>query len=158
VPRNATNNVAIIKIHTLIKASRARCFDAARDIDLHMQSVSQTDEKAVAGRTSGLIGPGETVTWRARHFGIMQHFTSKISEFDPPSYFQDHMVKGAFKSFIHDHHFIDSNDQTLMIDTLEFHSPLGLLGRVVDALILKSYLKCLLKQRSCTIKTAAESS
>ena len=86
----------------------------------------------------------------------MQHFTSKIFEFDPPSYFQDRMVKGAFKSFIHDHHFIDSNDQTLMIDTLEFHSPFGILGWVVDALILKKYLKHLLEQRCTTIKSAAE--
>jgi ligand-binding SRPBCC domain-containing protein len=149
--------VAIIKIHTLINASTERCFDAARDIDLHMQSVAHTGERAVAGRMSGLIGAGETVTWRARHFGIIQHFTSKISAFDPPRYFQDRMLKGAFKSFVHDHHFNHSNGETLMVDTLEFRSPFGFLGRVVDALILKNYLKRLLKQRSSSIKVAAES-
>ena len=38
---------------------------------------------AVGGRTSGLIGLGEEVTWRARHFGVTQHLTSKITAFDP---------------------------------------------------------------------------
>ena len=41
-------------------------FDLARSIDLHVQSTAQTNERAVAGRTSGLIGLGEEVTWRRR--------------------------------------------------------------------------------------------
>ena len=67
-----------IILETFIHAPIERCFDLARDIDLHADSMKHTGEKAVAGKTSGLIGPGETVTWRARHFGVWQNLTSKI--------------------------------------------------------------------------------
>src|SRR5256885_2925999 len=95
-----------ITIETLIRAAPERCFDAARDLDLHMKSVAHTGERAVAGRLSGLIELGEEVTWRARHFGVTQHFTSRLTAFDRPSHFQDAMQRGAFKSFVHDHTFV----------------------------------------------------
>jgi hypothetical protein len=59
-------------------------FDLARSIDLHLESTAQTNERAVAGRTTGLIGLGEEVTWEATHFGIRQRLTSKITQFDRP--------------------------------------------------------------------------
>ncbi|WP_243227431.1 hypothetical protein [Microbacterium sp. CIAB417] len=48
----------------------AKLFDISLDIDAHVSSMQQSGERAIAGTTSGAIGPGETVTWRARHFGI----------------------------------------------------------------------------------------
>ncbi|MEO8276668.1 MAG: SRPBCC family protein [Thermoanaerobaculia bacterium] len=144
-------------IETSISAAADRCFDAARDMDLHVRSVAHTNERVVAGRSSGLIGLGETVTFRARHFGIVQSFTSKITEFHRPTYFQDRMTKGSFRSFVHDHRFVESLGQTTMTDTVEFRSPLGLLGRLVDKLVLTQYLGRLLRSRATTIKSAAES-
>ncbi len=61
-----------IELSTHINAPIERCFDLARSIDLHMESTKQTGEQAIAGRTSGLIGLGETVTWRAKHLGVWQ--------------------------------------------------------------------------------------
>lgn len=145
-----------IEVVTQIAALAARCFDAARDIDLHMASVAHTGERAVAGRTSGLIGLGETVTWRARHLGVVQHLTSQITAFDPPGYFQDRMVKGAFASFVHDHHFEESNGWTTMTDVIEFRSPLGLLGRLVDRLFLRGYLERLIVHRGNELRRAVE--
>ena len=69
-----------------------------------MVSTSETGEKAIAGRTKGLIELNETVTWRAKHLGVWQNLTSKITEFNSPYYFVDEMVSGAFKSFRHEHH------------------------------------------------------
>src|SRR5215218_8887243 len=56
-----------IEMSTYIAAPRERVFDLARSIDVHQRSLEHTRERAVGGRTSGLIGLGETVTWRARH-------------------------------------------------------------------------------------------
>ena len=145
-----------VMVETSIHASPQQCFDAARDLDLHMKSVAGTKETAVAGRTSGLIELGEEVTWRARHFGIMQHFTSKITAFDPPRYFQDAMQRGAFNSFVHDHFFVGREDHTTMKDVLVFSAPAGLLGRIAEKLILRRYLERLLVRRAVTIKEAAE--
>jgi len=133
-----------------------RCFDAARDLDLHLRSLAHTNERAVAGRTSGLIELGEEVTWRARHFGITQHFTSKITAFDRPRYFQDAMQRGAFKSFVHDHFFISDAGITTMTDVLAFSAPLSILGVIAEKLVLRRYLERLLTTRAAVIREAVE--
>jgi len=145
-----------IVIETVIAASPQACFDAARDLDLHIRSLSHTGEKAIAGRTSGLIELHEEVTWRARHFGVTQNFTSKITAFDPPFYFQDSMQRGAFKSFVHDHLFVAHNSGTRMKDILVFEAPLGVLGLIAERLVLRRYLTRLLLDRAAVIRQAVE--
>jgi len=146
----------LIVLSTHINASIERCFDLARSIDLHMESTKQTGETVIAGRASGLIELGETVTWRARHFGIWQNLTSKITEFDFPNSFTDEMVSGAFKSFRHEHLFYAVNNQTVMKDVFEFESPGGWLGKVANFLFLARYMEKLLMERNRVIKLAAE--
>ena len=146
-----------IELTTLINAPIEKVFDLSRSIDLHMESTKQTGERAIAGKTSGLIGLGETVTWRAKHFGIWQTLTSKIVEFDRPNLFVDEMVSGAFKSFRHEHRFTSSGDQTIMKDIFEFETPLGILGSIFNKLILTHYMTKLLKERNRVIREAAQS-
>ena len=129
----------IIIIKTKIKAKRDIVFDLARSIDLHKLSTKQTNEEAVAGVTSGLIGDSESVTWRAKHFGIYQTLTSQITEFVRPDHFTDEMTKGIFKRFNHKHIFEEHNEITLMTDVFDYESPLGIFGRIADRLFLKSY-------------------
>ena len=62
----------VIELTTYIEAPIERVFDLARSVDAHTASTSQSKERAVAGRTSGLIEQDETVTWEATHFGIKQ--------------------------------------------------------------------------------------
>ncbi len=145
-----------IELTTTIHAPIEKVFDLSRSIDLHTESTKQTGEKAIAGKTSGLIEFGETVTWRAKHFGIWQTLTSKITEFDRPNLFVDEMVSGAFKSFRHEHRFTTSGDQTIMKDVFEFESPLGILGQIFNKLILTGYMTKLLKERNRVIRTVAE--
>jgi ligand-binding SRPBCC domain-containing protein len=145
-----------IELITIIDAPIEKCFDLARSIDLHMESTKQTGEQAIAGRTSGLIELSETVTWRAKHFGIWQKLTSKITEFDRPNFFADEMVEGAFKSFRHEHYFLSRHGETLMKDIFIFESPGWILGRLFNRLILTRYMTKLLIQRNKVIKAAAE--
>ena len=145
-----------IELFTQINAPIEIVFDLSRSIDLHMESTKQTGERAIAGRTSGLIGLGETVTWRAKHFGIWQNLTSKITEYQYPDYFVDEMVSGAFKSFRHEHHFSTIDGQTLMKDLFVFESPFGLFGKFFNWLVLKKYMTGLLVERNRVIKEAAE--
>ena len=146
----------LIELETEVRAPRERCFDLARDIDLHVASMKGTGERAVDGRMTGLIGLGEEVTWEARHLGVRQRFTSRITAFQSPGYFQDCMVRGAFRSFVHDHYFEARGRNTLMRDVVAFRSPLGSLGRVVDAVFLSRYLHALLLERQQVVKAAAE--
>jgi ligand-binding SRPBCC domain-containing protein len=145
-----------IELTTVINAPIALCFNIARDIDIHVASTAHTGERAIAGRTSGLIELGETVTWRAKHFGIWQNLTSKITDFSFPDFFADELVDGAFKSFRHEHYFTGDNKQTIMRDVFVFESPLGVLGKLADWLFLKRYMKGLLVKRNLVIKEEAE--
>ena len=139
-----------------IYAPRDICFDVARDIDIHTQSTSQTNERAIGGVTSGLIELNETVTWEAVHFGIKQNLTVRITEFDFPNRFVDEMEKGAFKRFYHVHEFIEKPNGTLMLDTFDYTSPFGFMGKIADRLFLEQYMREFLVTRNRYIKKVAE--
>ena len=146
----------IIRIVTPIAAPIERCFDLARDIDFHTRSLDHTGEKAVAGRTSGLIGLGESVTWEARHLGVRQRLTVAITAFDRPAYFRDEMTAGAFRAMAHDHRFEERDGVTVMTDEMVFRSPFGPLGWLVDRLFLAGYMRRILESRCEAIKREAE--
>tara|TARA_B100000809_G_C15075736_1_gene507736 strand:- start:497 stop:961 length:465 start_codon:yes stop_codon:yes gene_type:complete len=145
-----------IIIKTQIKADIQTCFNLSRNIDFHKSSMEHSNEKAIAGKTSGLIGLGEWVTWQARHFGIRQQLTSKITEFESPNYFVDDMVSGAFKSFKHEHIFSSEEKGTLMIDKFHFESPFGVFGKIANILFLERYMTNLLTTRNVFLKQKAE--
>jgi ligand-binding SRPBCC domain-containing protein len=147
----------LIEISTLISAPRNRVFDLARSIDAHQDSTEGTQERAIAGVTSGLMGLNDEVTWEARHLGLRQRLTVRVTAFDRPQHFQDVMVTGAFKSMKHDHEFFEHLVGTRMVDRFEFQSPLGILGRAVDQLFLRAYMKRFLVHRNGILKKLAES-
>lgn len=148
--------MARIILRTEINAPVARCFDLSRSIDLHQQSTAHTEEKAIAGRASGLIELGETVTWEAKHFGIRQQLTSKITEFKYADFFVDEMQKGAFKHIYHLHQFQREGEKTIMLDDFQFSSLFCFLGKIAEALFLKRYLRKFLMERNQMIKRFAE--
>lgn len=147
----------VIELQTIIHASPEICFDLSRSIDLHKISTKHTGEEAIGGVTSGLIGPNESVSWRARHFGVQQTLTTCITEYNRPDMFVDEMVSGAFRRFRHEHHFRRIEEGTRMIDYFDYTSPLGLLGKLADYLFLKRYMTRLLMKRNLIIKEFAES-
>ena len=146
----------VIALETQIKSVIEICFDLSRSIDLHQISTAKTNEKAVDGRTSGLLSIGEFVTWQATHFGITQKLTSKITAFNRPFYFRDEQLKGAFKSIVHDHYFETHKDKVIVKETFKFQSPFGLMGKIFDRFILVDYLRKLLIHRNNIIKEYAE--
>ena len=147
----------LIKLSTVISAPRERVFDLACSIDAHQDSTEGTQERAIAGVTSGLIGLNDEVTWEARHLGLRQRLTVRVTGFDRPQHFQDIMVAGAFKSMRHDHEFFEHPSGTLMIDHFEFQSPFGLLGKIVDRFFLIAYMRRFLVRRNGILKKLAES-
>ena len=145
-----------IKLITKINAPIQTVFDLARNIDIHQASLNQSNEKAIDGKTSGLIEKGETVTFRGKHFGIYLNHQSKITEMENPVYFVDEMIQGHFKSFRHEHSFVEKNGKTAMIDLIEYKTPFGIFGRVFDRFFLKKYLTKILTERNTFIQQTAE--
>lgn len=150
---------ASFTLRTELVGTPERAFDLARSIDAHLGSMADTDERAVGGVTSGLIGPGESVTWRARHFGLRWTMTSRITAFDAPHSFTDEQVAGPFASFRHQHVFEPlerpmGRDRTLMLDVVEFRAPLGPLGVVAERVALTRHLRRLIGSRNVWLAEA----
>lgn len=144
--------MAAFELSTWIASPVQACFDLSRSIDLHLESMLSSRERAVGGITSGLIGEGEEVTWEARHFGVTWQMTSRITEFDPPHVFVDQMVRGPFRSFRHEHRFEHEGAGTRMTDLVEYAAPLGALSNPW----VGWYLRRLVGQRNATIRRRAE--
>lgn len=121
-------------------------FDLSLDIDAHVSSMSDSAERAVAGVTTGQINLGETVTWRARHFGIWWTMTSQITALHRPTHFVDQQVSGPFKTFIHEHRFEQLTTGSRMTDTITVASPI--FGTIAERLVLVPYLRRLIAKRN----------
>ena len=141
---------------TRTSMQQQQLFDLSRSIDTHVGSMSKSRERAVAGTVTGLIGPGEEVTWRARHFGVPIRMTSRITAMNAPQSFVDEQVSGPFKHFRHVHEFSAVEGGTVMTDRIEFSAPLGPLGRMVEKVILARYLRSLIETRNAYLAEMGE--
>jgi ligand-binding SRPBCC domain-containing protein len=141
---------------THIEAPLELVFDLSLDIDAHRSSMSASNERAIAGVTTGRIGLGETVTWRATHFRIPFTMTSKVTELDRPHRFVDEQVCGPFRSFHHEHLFESVEGGTRMVDRVRFDAPLGPVGRLVERAVLAAYLQRLIAVRGEYLTAEAE--
>ena len=149
-------SAAVIELETVIRAPVERVFDLARSIDVHLASAAASGERAVAGRTSGLLGSGETFTWEARHFGVKQRLTVRMTAFRRPWMFEDRMTEGAFASMRHVHRFEPAEGGTRMMDDFHFAAPFGILGRIAESLFLTRYMTRFLTTRNRVLKNLAE--
>jgi len=152
----STLRVPTVHLETFIAAPIDRCFDLMRDVGAHTLSTSKTRERAVAGKTSGLLGAGDEVTWEAVHFGVKQRLTARVTRCEAPHLLEDEMVRGAFKTFTHRHTFHEQPGGTIMVDDFDYASPLGVLGLLADKLFLERYMRAFLLERAQDLKQMAE--
>ena len=149
-----------VREHTTIAAPIERCFDLARSVEVHLAGNIHWGEAALAsdGVRTGLVGAGQRVTWRAKHFGIWFSLTSGITHMHRPSYFQDAMIRGPFRFMKHDHIFQPlSPDNTEMEDVFSFAAPVLVAGRLAEIAVLRRYMQTLLRERNAVLKQIAES-
>jgi hypothetical protein len=146
---------------TVIDAPIQRCFDLARSVEVHLIANVHSGEQALAvgGITSGLVGLGKQVTWRAKHFSIWHNLASETTALEPPSYFQVTMIQGIFRSMQADHLFrVLPSGATEMKDIFAIAAPLPLLGPLAEVLFLRRYMLALVRERNAVVKQIAESS
>ncbi|MEP2935820.1 MAG: SRPBCC family protein [Gilvibacter sp.] len=147
-----------IELKTVITGLVEDVFETSRSIDFHVQSAAKTQEKAIAGVTSGPIGLGQSVTWRGKHFGLFLTHTSKIVEMVKNQSFTDVMTQGHFTYFVHQHRFRQEGIKVIMYDKLQYKVPYGFLGRVIDSLFIKPHLSNFITERNNHIKSYIEKS
>ncbi|HEX9952145.1 MAG TPA: SRPBCC family protein [Rubricoccaceae bacterium] len=145
-----------LEVRTPIAAPPEVCFDLARDIDFHAESLAYTGERVTDRPEHRLLRLWDEVEFEGRHLGVRQRLRARIDAFDRPRHFRDVMVHGAFRSFTHDHVFEPTSGGSVMIDRLQFAAPLWPLGVVVERAALVPYLRRLIAGRGQEIKAAAE--
>ena len=146
-----------LELLTDIRAPIEACFDLSLSVDAHAASMGASGERAVAGVTSGRMSLGDTVTWKARHFGLPFLLTSTISAYERPVRFVDEQVRGPFVRWHHEHLFeADPNGGTRMIDRIDFRSPAGPLGVLVDRVFLEGYMRGLIERRNTYLRNTLE--
>ncbi len=145
-----------IRLETFINAPIERCFDLARSIDAHLASTVRTGERVVKGKTHGLLGLDESVTWEGRHLGMTLRQASWITRLEPPHMFVDESVRGPLKDMRHVHQFLAERGGTLMVDTFEYRLPFSLFGRVADRVVVERHVRRLLTERAAHLKAEAE--
>jgi ligand-binding SRPBCC domain-containing protein len=143
-------------IQTTVMAPPNRVFAASLSIDDHLASMAASGEQAIDGVTTGVIGLGQNVTWRARHFGVNWTMTSQITELEEPERFVDAQLRGPFKTFRHEHRFRPVADGTDMVDSITFQAPLGPLGWIAERVLLSWYLPHLIRRRNDYLKASLE--
>jgi ligand-binding SRPBCC domain-containing protein len=144
----------VIKDNIHINAPIERCFLLSTNIDLVARSIHM---KAVGSKTSGLVTAGDHVEWRGWKFGLPQRHESVITQYDVPTFFQDVMASGRFRSFRHDHEFTEMDGRTLLKDIVRFSLPFGPAGKLVGKYILIPHIRNLIHKRFALIKHIAES-
>jgi ligand-binding SRPBCC domain-containing protein len=82
--------------------------------------------------------------------------TSRITAFEPPTRFVDEQTRGPFRAFRHEHRFESVGGGTRMLDDWRHEAPFGVLGWLVDRLVLGRYLRRELRIRNRALKREAE--
>jgi hypothetical protein len=146
---------------TVIDAPIDRCFDLSRSVEVHLLANIHSGEQALAvgGITSGLIGLGQQVTWRAKHFRIWHNLTSETTLLKSPFHLQVTMIHGIFRSMQADHLFrVLPSGATELKDIYAIAAPIPILGSIAESLFLRHYMLALARERNAVIKRLAESS
>lgn len=148
--------MASFTLERVIAAAPEAVFAASLDPDLHVRSMAAHGESMVEAPAGGVFTEGSTVTWRARHLGVPFRLRSVVFDIDAPRRFCDRQLSGPFGSFLHEHFFEPHPRGTLMRDTVTFRSPLGPIGRVVDRLFMREYMRRLIVERNETLAAEVE--
>ncbi len=136
-----------------VNAPIERCFLLSTNIELVAKTLGL---KPLSGRTTGLVQPDDTVLWAGWKFGMPQRHESGITAYDRPVYFQDSMLRGRFRFYQHDHHFVEIDGHTLLQDKVRFSLPLGIAGALVAKHVMVSHIARLIRRRLFLLKRLAE--
>jgi ligand-binding SRPBCC domain-containing protein len=101
----------------------------------------------------GAIREGQLITYTVRPLlGIPLTWVTRIDAAEAPHRFVDTQLKGPYTRWWHEHTFMEKDGGTLMKDRVEYELPLGPLGELMHALVVKDKLKAIFDFRFRTLE------
>ncbi|KJF44213.1 SRPBCC family protein [Draconibacterium sediminis] len=73
--------------------------------------------------------------------GIPTTWVTEITHVEPQKYFVDEQRVGPYKLWHHEHHIEEVKDGVLMKDIVSYSPPLGVLGQIANALVIRKKLE-----------------
>lgn len=86
--------------------------------------------------------PGALIEYRLKVRGVPIRWKTRIESWEPPSRFVDVQLRGPYSLWEHTHSFEPAGDDAVVIrDRVRYTLPLGPLGRLAHALVVKRDLE-----------------
>lgn len=84
---------------------------------------------------------GQLIEYRVKPLlGIPMKWITEIKNVEEGHYFIDEQRSGPYRFWYHEHWFEEANGQTLMRDKVTYGLPLGLMGRMANAMFVRKQL------------------
>jgi ligand-binding SRPBCC domain-containing protein len=90
---------------------------------------------------------GLLLDYRLRWHGLPLRWRTKILEWKPPHRFVDEQLEGPYKLWHHTHTFQSENGGTRVGDVVNYALPLGPLGKIAHALMVRRDVESILDFR-----------
>ena len=90
---------------------------------------------------------GAEIEYNIKWLGLPMHWKTLISEYDPPTSFVDEQAKGPYSLWRHHHTFEETKAGTKVGDHVEYALPLGPLGEIAHAVMVKKQLEAIFRFR-----------
>jgi ligand-binding SRPBCC domain-containing protein len=95
---------------------------------------------------------GTVIEYRLRVHGIPLRWISRIEEWAPGESFIDRQLKGPYSLWHHRHAFTAVGDRTIVRDVVDYALPLGVLGELADALVVRRDLRRIFDFRHAAVQ------
>lgn len=90
---------------------------------------------------------GAEIEYNIRWLGLPMHWKTFISDYQPPLYFVDEQAEGPYSLWRHRHTFEETPAGTRVADHVEYALPLGKLGEIAHAVMVKKQLEAIFRFR-----------
>jgi len=98
------------------------------------------------------IYPGMIITYKVSPLGgVRMNWMTEITHVKEGDYFVDEQRVGPYAIWHHEHHFEPIKGGVLMRDNLHYALPLGILGRIGNALLVEKEVKAIFNFRKKAI-------
>lgn len=95
--------------------------------------------------------PGAVIDYRLSLFGLPFRWRTEIEAFEPEARFVDVQRSGPYRLWRHTHTFEDAPGGTLVADRVEYELPLGRLGELAHAAVVRRQLRAIFDHRARVI-------
>ena len=94
------------------------------------------------------MGPGALIEYRLRLHGLPIRWRTQIAVWDPPRRFVDVQLDGPYRLWHHTHEFEPEGEGTRMTDVVRYALPLGPLGEIAHAVLVRRDVEAIFDHRA----------